>query len=564
MLKIKSLTIPNKLFSLALLFLVTFLVYYPCLFHDFVNWDDAEHLLNNEQVRSLAPGNILKIFQSTVNQTYIPLTITSFSLEYHFFGFNPFVFHLTNVFLHLAVMTLVFILATELGFSVFPATIAALLFGIHPMHVESVAWVTQRKDVLYALFYLLALLDYLHYLNRKRSSYYYRSLFWGALSMLAKPMAVSLPLVLLLVDWFKGRRITVQVLAEKVPYLIYVTAFGGITVILLRGILSSPLNLAQGLLLFLWCLTFYLRQFFFPATLSPIYEFPTPISIHQPGYASALMIFIIMMMALGYFWKNRLFRFAFGYYFISIFFLLRFNDVFSHIGLVNDRFMYLPSLGFCLWAGDVINRGMNNLRKKHFFSQWLGIVGIVLLFVVMFFKTTTQCRIWENGGSLWRYVLTIYPQNSRVNNNLADYLLTRGQSNQEIIGYCKQALLSDPKLPAAHVNMGTVLAREGHLDQAIQYFQTAVMLDPQNSVARVNLGTALYSQGKFAQAIRHLEEGIRLGFVNANSLTLLGRAKMKTKEWDSAEHCFQQVLILDPNDVDAERILKELNIMRKR
>jgi len=144
---------------------ITLTSYWSVLSFDFINWDDPSHLTENPLVRSLEFKNINTIFQSTTHRTYNPLTLLSFALEYHFFQYNPFVYHLDNLVLHLAVTALVFFFCLKLGLDLTVAGLAALLFGIHPIHVESVAWITARKDVLYALFYLSALISYLQYIQ---------------------------------------------------------------------------------------------------------------------------------------------------------------------------------------------------------------------------------------------------------------------------------------------------------------------------------------------------------------------------------------------------------------
>ncbi len=178
--------------SLALL-IITALTFLPALRGEFLNWDDDRHLTENLQAQIFSWKNTVDIFKSTINKTYIPLTILSFNLEHRLFGLNPFVYHLNNLLLHLAVVIAIFFLAVTVGLSARGAFLAALLFGIHPMHTESVAWITERKDVLYALFYILSLHGYCHYLIKRGKLSYLLSLGFAFLSILAKPMALSLP-----------------------------------------------------------------------------------------------------------------------------------------------------------------------------------------------------------------------------------------------------------------------------------------------------------------------------------------------------------------------------------
>ena len=195
----------KNLFCLSAVLLLTLAAFSSALNNQFLNWDDDRMLTENPSVRSLTPGNIQHIFTSTVQRVYIPLSVFSLAVEYAFAGDHPFIYHLDNVLLHLLVTGLIFVFALRMGLSGRAAGWAALLFGIHPMHVESVAWVTERKDVLYSVFYMASLISYWQYLEGKKKTDYGLSIVFGFLSILAKPMAISLPLVLFLLDWFKNR-----------------------------------------------------------------------------------------------------------------------------------------------------------------------------------------------------------------------------------------------------------------------------------------------------------------------------------------------------------------------
>ena len=190
---------------LPVVLLLVILAFSPSLFNGFIKNDDPTHLLENVTLRALTFENFRAMFQSIVNVTYIPLTTASFAMEYHFFGYNPFIYHLDNLLLHLGVIVCVFIFLQRLSLSVVAAGIGALFFGIHPLRVESVAWITERKDVLYGFFYMLAILQYWDYAKSGKKQFYFLSLLWGFLSILAKPMALSLPLILLLCDWWMRR-----------------------------------------------------------------------------------------------------------------------------------------------------------------------------------------------------------------------------------------------------------------------------------------------------------------------------------------------------------------------
>src|SRR3989338_6618178 len=204
----------HVLVALAGIVILVIFAYSPSLRNQFVNWDDDAHFLANPFVQSF---NLQEIFTTTVNGIYIPLTSLSFALEYHFFKAAPFIYHLDNLLLHLAVTVMVFLFCLRGGSSLPAAGEAALIFGPHPVHVESVAWVTERKDVLYALFYMAALLSYTRHIQllqdktgRKKRWPFIATVIFGFLSVLAKPMALSLPFILFLLDWFSRRKLTIR------------------------------------------------------------------------------------------------------------------------------------------------------------------------------------------------------------------------------------------------------------------------------------------------------------------------------------------------------------------
>jgi len=196
---------------------VIFLIFLPVLQCQFINWDDDFHVYQNRAIEKIDTDHLQLIFLGHTRGTYIPLTIFSFALEKHFFGLDPCRFHLDNLLLHLAVVALIIYLGSLCGLAPAAGAMAAFLFGIHPVHVESVAWVTERKDVLYALFYLLALISYCRYIKNNQWKALLCCFVFGFLSLLAKSMALSLPLILWLLDWFFKRPLSPRIFLEKIP-----------------------------------------------------------------------------------------------------------------------------------------------------------------------------------------------------------------------------------------------------------------------------------------------------------------------------------------------------------
>jgi tetratricopeptide (TPR) repeat protein len=517
---------------------VVFISYLPVLKSGFLAWDDDVHILNNISIRSLDNEHLKGIFTRTVNKVYIPLTSLSFALEYHYFGYDPFVYHLDNLFLHLCVTAFVFTLARQLGLSMVGAGAAALLFGIHPMRVESVAWATERKDVLYAVFYMAALLSYLKYLDKRNAFFLVLTTFLGGLSMLAKPMALSLPLILFLLDWFKGRGINRRAILEKVPLGLLV---GGITWMTYSAHARVPgESVIQSALIWPWTFVFYLRQFIFPFLSVPIYRLQKPVTIVNYEYALSLAVLAVLIFSAFRFRKHKWFLFAVFFYVFSIFFLLRFDEV-KDVNVVADRFMYLPGTGLCLLAGLGIDR-LWQRRKTADGKVWAAAVGLcVVLIGMLAVKTYRQCYIWKDTVSLWQHQLKYFPDEYIALNNLAlelskqkefqkakaDYrriIQMQGQGTQggfslsaintisqidHVKGLYERAVASNPNFVDAPCNLGELYKNIGLIVEAVYWYKEALRVDYNSKDAHFGLGGLYVDAGDARQAVYAYEQALK-------------------------------------------------------
>ncbi len=524
-----------KIIAVVLLLLGTFAVYSPVLKHGFLNWDDDTHLYENSFVRGgLGAENLGDIFTSYVNDVYIPLTTLSFAIEYRFFGLDPFVYHLNNLILHLLVVLLVFVIGGRLGLPWPAAWLAALIFAVHPMHVESVAWVTERKDVLYSFFYLLAVYFYLRHMEHlemlSRNQRPSRRFLFGVevfaiLSLLTKPMALSLPLVLLLMDWFKGRGVTRRAFMEKIPLFILTVLIAWATYAVQARVPGE--SLLRGALVWIWTLTFYFKQFIFPLVSVPIYRLPKPVSFANIEYIFALVILLILIFIFIKFRKNRWLIFGLAYFFLSAFFLFRFDDK-ADINVVADRFMYLPSLGICLWLGAVIERFWSQARGHWRAAALILIAGI---FIITGIKTYGQMFIWRDNFTLWEHQLRYSPEDPVALNNLgvslrdtASYkeiedefrrqalespeearsLLAhdpRFEPIRRVSDLYSRAIASDARYADALYNMGNLFKDLGFLDEALMYYVQTVARDKNYREAYFNIGRIHMQRDEPAKAI---------------------------------------------------------------
>jgi len=523
---------------------IIFLTYYPSLFNDFTNWDDPEHLLENNQVHQLSFSNIKEIFKSTVNKTYIPLSIASYSVEYHFFKFNPFIYHLNNLLLHILVTGLVFIFGRQIGLSLFASGFGALLFGIHPMHVESVAWITERKDVLYAFFYMISLCSYWSYLETENKRFYWVSLLMGLFSILSKSMALSLPLILILLDWFKNKRVTPTNIVNKIPFLLYIIPITWITYILNTGWLKVHAEFSKAFAIYIYTFTFYIWKFIVPLELTPVYSLPKPVAIFYFPYSLAFIFFVVILFLIFHFRKERLFIFAWAFYYLSIFFLLR-TDTITNLNLVSDRFMYLPSLGFCLLFGFLAHGTMKKFsqRNKWFKSFWIIIMSAVLL--TLSAKTYAQTQIWKNGVVLWDHVIKRSPIADSYNNRGEAYR-KQGEIDLALADYNK-ALILKSKHSKAYNNRAEIYVLKGQYELALADYKNAIASNPNYYKAYYNRATVYGKLGKIELALADYNQSLKIEPKYVSSYNNRGLTYLQTKQFEKAIADFNMAISLMPD-----------------
>ncbi len=531
---------------IGLILALTFLIYSPAMYHEFVNLDDAAHVSENPQVRSLSPQNIKRIFSSTVQRTYIPLTTFSFALEYQIVGKNPFFYHLNNILLHLLLVFLVFRLGTVLGLQTLGAAVAAFIFALHPMHVESVAWVTERKDVLYSAFYLGAVLWYLRFLKSGKWRDYSLSIVMGFLSILAKPMALSLPLILLVCDWFCRGSVKKGDWLNKIPFCLFIIPIAWMTFSINVGIVGQ--NPGPGFLLRFWTTAFYLKKFFWPILCVPHYLPSLPINVFRFEYAGSVGLVGLSLFAF-FKWPNRFLRLAFLWYFLSIFFILNF-DYGRVMQMVADRYMYLPSVGFCLWAGF----GVQRWRATKFFSSFAGkaVVCTALLGIALFLmvKTFYQVGIWKNSLVLWNYTIKHSPNSYLAFNNRGRIYEGRREWDFALADY-KQSIALNPQYEKAYKNLGMVYENLGDISSAIKAYSKAIEVKPNYSGAYNNRGLLFEKKGDSSAALADYTQAILgephyvLGYINRGALFL------KLGEIEKALEDFNVVILLRPDHFEA-------------
>jgi tetratricopeptide (TPR) repeat protein len=501
----------NVLIALALVG-ATLVAWSPVLDNGFVNFDDELYVTDNRQVQAGLTAAGLRWAWTTLHPGYYqPLTWMSLQLDAQLYGLAPWGYHLTNLLLHAANAVLLFEALRRLTGAVWRSAAVAALFALHPLHVESVAWATERKDVLSTFFGLLALLAYQAYARRPHLGRYLLVAGALALGLLAKPMLATLPCVLLLLDYWPLRRwrpgASARLLAEKLPLLALAAAAGAVTVFAqnhagaLLPLARLPLDarLENALVGYLW----YLKKTFWPSGLAPFYPHPgTTLPVWQVAGAGVVLL-AVTLAALGQ--ARRRPYLAVGWlWFLGM--LLPVSGLLqAGEQPVADRFVYLPHVGLFIllcWGAHDLLAGWRLPRAVPALAG-----GAVLLACAV--CTWLQVHRWHDSVTLLEYTLRVNPVNPVAHNNLGAAFLRQGRLDRAVRHFAA-ALEADPASARAHYNMGVALVRQGRPGEAIDHFAEALEVDPRFALAHYEWGVALASLGRPEEAILHFRAAVDL------------------------------------------------------
>ncbi|MCP3929552.1 MAG: tetratricopeptide repeat protein [Bacteroidetes bacterium] len=537
----------SDLLPVFVLLIITVIVLSPSLFNGFVNWDDDANLLDNPYLQNFDWESIKGIFSSTVIGNYNPLPIFTFAIEKSIFGLNPAVFHISNLLLHLGCTILAYRILLKLHISPTAAFIGALLFGIHPMRVESVAWVTERKDVLFGIFYLTAILFYIRALKEKsHKKYNWIILILFVLSLFSKIQAVALPLSMLALDYYFRRPLKWQILIEKIPYFILSLIIGALGVYLLGrdGSLEDATNYSffERLLIGAYSYCVYLYKLIVPYPLSPMYPYPKVLSWWF--YVSVLPVIAIIG---GWFWAFRKdwrkLVFGMAFFTFNVVFLLQILGA-GH-GFLADRFTYIPYLGLFFLAGagyDYLNDNYSKKRK-------LIIIGITVYLLSFAMMSWQQCKVWKDGGTLWTHVLKYYPNAVNPWINLGHYYRDTGDFENALAQYTKAIEVKSDKA-ITYNSRGKLYFDHGHPNEAIRDLGTGIELDSTNDEMYINRGAAYGMIGNYELALQDFSQGIELNPKRKNAYLNRSMLYFETGKYDKAIADYDTFLELDPENAE--------------
>lgn len=537
----------------AVLLVVTAIAFLPSLRNGFTNWDDWQLVTQNEDIRELSLDNTRTVFSSYYVGTYVPLTMLSFAVDYHFWKLDPFPYHLTNFALHLLNCALVFLLLLKLTRNPVVAFVTALFFALHPLRVESVAWIAGRKDLLYALFFLGSMIGYLRYRESGQRGIFVLSLVLFALSALSKGLAITLPFALILCDYLENGRIRKADVTQKIPFFALTILFGAIA-FLAQGTGQGwgpeyPLLSMRNILVGCYTFIFYLWKTAAPFNLSCIYPHPEGLSnpFAVEFLASCLLTILLAVLVLYSTKQSRKVFFAVAFFVVTLLPVLQFFPVGGQ-AIAADRYTYVPAIGLAYLAAELLRHMHNRLRTTA--RKAVLNAGIIVLFAGMSFLTWQRCLVWRDDITLWSDVIEKHPDVATAWFNRACALEGSGDYDRAFEDLTRAIERGHVE---ACINRGLIHHSRGDFDKAIADYDMAIGRRPDFAIARYNRGNANLAKGSFRTAVSDYDQAIRLNPSYTDSRLNRGTAFFKLQEYDRAIADFSKVLELEPGNEVALR-----------
>ena len=538
---------------------ITFLFLKVCIDNQFTIWDDLGYIISNPLIKDSSAKGIANIFSinNPVMGNYHPLTILLYAIEYSYVGLQPWLYHLDSLILHVLVTISVYFFVRVLTHRTVAAIIAALLFGLHPMHVESIAWAAGRKDVLYGLFFVLSLTTYVHYIRTegsKKMVWYLSGILLFAISLLAKSVAVSLPVTLFLIDYFEGRKWSFKLLIEKLTHFALALLFGILSVhaqdkIGALASLDVHFNPLERIALGAYALCGYLWKAIAPMGLSNFYPYPLKENGALPGsyYVYPAIIAALLVVVWRFGRKNKAVIFGLGFFIINIFLLLQFIPVGGAI--ISDRYCYIPYLGLFFLLGWVVSGYFETDGKVQTGKMLLG--ASVLYCLVLGYMSYERCNDWYDSLSIWKDDIEKHPEAPVGYFYMGqEYDVRFGEATNEKEKAIDRdsayynfalAIVHKPDYTNALICLGELQRNIGQVDEARKTFFTAMKIDSKNANILNSLGIICGMKGLYDSAGYYLRSAIQVlpNFADAHSnyanlLDILGKPDSSLQEYAAA------------------------------
>jgi len=483
---------------------ITAITFVPMLSNGFTNWDDQFYITSNPMFQG---PDWSAIFTQQLMANYHPLTVFTLALNYQLSGISPFSYHLVNWLLHILNTGLVFYLALRLSSgNQWVGFITALLFGVHPMHVESVAWASERKDVLYTLFFLLALISYVKYIQQSDWKKYVTVLVLFLLSLLSKPAAVTLPVVLVLLDGFMGRSLKDQkIWLEKIPFFALSLVFGLLAIKFQhysQAFVKPDLYpFWQKVMFSAFGLGEYVKRFIWPFPLSAIHPFPDPGTV-PPSYYLGFVTCVLLIVGVIFFRKKKYVWLGAGFYVVNVALVLQLLT-FGH-AIIAERYTYVPYIGLAFLLAMYWDQIKNASIKN-------GVLVIILLVVGGFaLASFQQVKVWKNSGTLWSHAIETYSRSYIARTNRGQYLSAKEGKYQDALADFEIALQIEPNDTFTLVNRATIYINQQNFKAALNDADSLIKRAPYIARGHFFHGVATFQLGSPEEALADLNQSIQL------------------------------------------------------
>jgi protein O-mannosyl-transferase len=597
----------TKILICVFLMVATFSIYAQVQDHKFINFDDDKYVTNNLSVQAgLTSENIIKVFTKTHFGLWVPITSLSYMIDYEIYGLNPKGYLLTNLFFHITNSLLLFVVLFRMTGAIWQSAFVATMFTLHPLNVESVAWISDRKNVLSTLFWLLTMWAYIDYVKKSTLRRYGLVLLFLTLGLMSKPMLVTLPFALLLLDYWPLRRfkyelernrdetskkITAksseffQLVFEKIP-LFLLAAGSSIVTVLANNIafgvqtlstVSLKARLTNAMVTYLE----YLEKTIWPSELSILYPHPENALPLWQGIVSGMALMSITIVVIKFIRKRPYFSVGWFWYLGTLLPVIGILRVGGHV--MADRYVYVPLIGIFI----IISWGVPELVSKWRYKEKVLSVSAGIIIFTLMIITWKQVSHWENSITVFKHAISVtdkkYPNLSTAHNNLGVALfasgkkaeaiphykmavklkpntethnnlgvaLSAGGKKAEAIANFRMAIKLNANYDKPHNNLGIALAADGKNEEAITHYKLAIKVNPNYADAHYNLGVMLSSEQKNAEAIFHYKMAIKLNPGYTSSYYNLGLALSSVGKNKEAISHFRTAISLNPNHTNA-------------
>lgn len=546
------------------------LVYFQVKNHQFINYDDQVYVQGNIHViTGLKFENIKWAFTSVYAGNWHPLTWISHMVDVDLFGLNPGMHHLTNVIFHILNSILLFIVLNMMTRALWRSAVVAVFFALHPLHVESVAWIAERKDVLSTFFWILTMLAYYRYVISRKISNYFLMIMFFVLGLMSKPMLVTLPFVLLLMDfWPLNRRelnfmtnetITaslwsevnsrgiISLILEKTPLMIIALASCGVTFYAQSGAEAvtslDQMSFAVRISNAINSYVIYLWKMVWPLDLAVFYPYPGQINLLMV-LIHLLLIILITMVVIKYMRKFPYLATGWFWYLVTLVPVIGIVHVGSQS--MADRYTYIPLIGIFIMISWGISRLFDRWHlKKIVFATITAIVIPILILC-----SWIQVSYWKNSFSLFEHALNVTENNYVPHRNLALAYMNQGDYDNALL-HCTEALELLPDYAEAYNNMGTILIKRGEISKAISIFNKAIQINQNDLYAYKYLGQIFINQGNNSEAIKILSKAIEIEPRDFSLYINMGVALTNLNRLNEAIYQYNKAIHIKPDSLEA-------------